>query len=278
MLLNEWIFRVWSYDDKKFISPEGFRQGNKYVMLTQCGILNQVKEFVNVEIESGVSIFDKSGRQLYENDIVTLSSYENVFVGRVKLNTALGAYFEIMPDNVKDYSLKKYLTLYYTDNFDYKISKIGNIHENPELWDINLGIEPTNLVLYDIKDIEDMTSWVAIENITMVELSLKNIYAYSNGDIIQCMNDTAKALNVTLYEQPIKVYPDRKEKLYKIYIETNALQQIAQGSFTVRALVKGSNLVKKGVIVNIISNIPPHDYLQIFVNNDKVKSIKMFKK
>lgn len=105
-------FRAWDNDNKVFLKPEEL-----LIRAFNGAVLNWNKEMTNnVIIQQFTGLLDKSGKEIYEGDIVN--------------TTARGVCKIIWNDNENAFRLEKFDELPLSL---LRLEVIGNVFENPEL-------------------------------------------------------------------------------------------------------------------------------------------------
>lgn len=138
-------FRVWNYKSNDWASNNNIYINGGGSCIYQLG--GKIEEFVPVaelEIEYATSYKDTSGKQIYENDIVSMSYEWNSnnpddelgedmghYLGVISIVSSLG----VVMRNSKKYSEYEGTTQLkgYKHVRAIRTTIIGNIHQNPEL-------------------------------------------------------------------------------------------------------------------------------------------------
>ncbi|EDP5497152.1 hypothetical protein GI145_02340 [Campylobacter jejuni] len=155
MKLKDFDFRIW--DGKKYLKQKIYNDNinnNEYIAVTgnvddENYVLTiehscesnyyggdydeycKVKDFTscNYEIELFTGLYDKNGKNIYENDIVKVEDNGNASIFKVGFSNNMGFSASLQTEAILPYQLK----ILASKGFEI----IGNIHENAELLNEN---------------------------------------------------------------------------------------------------------------------------------------------
>lgn len=121
-------FRAWDKISKKMFPVTMIDFGQSYVMIEEINGLWCERDFDEIELMQSTGLFDKNGKEVFENDVIRDS---DGFEGIVQYDESYGMYgIAYLPtlSNGIDMTFEEL-----KDNFRNKFEVIGNIYENPEL-------------------------------------------------------------------------------------------------------------------------------------------------
>lgn len=119
-------FRAWDKISKKMFPVMMIDFGQSYVMIEEINGLWCERDFDEIEIMQSTGLFDKNGKEIYEDDIVRITLTD-------------GFRYVVGEDGAVKYKLGAFYILNGLDEYlisDFHIDDIevvGNIYENPEL-------------------------------------------------------------------------------------------------------------------------------------------------
>lgn len=124
--MRELKFRAWDKISKKMFPVMMIDFGQSYVMIEEINGLWCERDFDEIEIMQSTGLFDKNGKEIYEDDIVRITLTD-------------GFRYVVGEDGAVKYKLGAFYILNGLDEYlisDFHIDDIevvGNIYENPEL-------------------------------------------------------------------------------------------------------------------------------------------------
>lgn len=119
-------FRAWDKISKKIFPVTTIDFDQSYVMIEEINGLLGKRDFDEIEIMQSTGLFDKNGKEIYEDDIVRITLTD-------------GFRYVVGEDGAVKYKLGAFYILNGLDEYlisDFHIDDIevvGNIYENPEL-------------------------------------------------------------------------------------------------------------------------------------------------
>ena len=130
-------FRVWHLNLKRFVT--GYEDKNSYEELYSdsaglfFGALNQLKGDANCVLQQFTGLKDKTGREIYEGDIVSTIYPDKYPVGTVIFSNDVGAYRIDCKGILVPIATYRFVGAEPQGLLSVVESVLGNIFENPEL-------------------------------------------------------------------------------------------------------------------------------------------------
>ncbi|WP_257943584.1 YopX family protein [Campylobacter lari] len=139
MKLKDFDFRIWDNHNKKYIdnipySIKKYQNENEVFLpfstdLREYGFNETFKNEIQipsdrVEVELWTGFYDKNGKKIYENDIITLCHFAQKCIGVVRF----GRNGFVITS--KDENAEQGGELSYFEKYFYNFEVVGNIHEN----------------------------------------------------------------------------------------------------------------------------------------------------